>query len=50
MYKTIKLSDVLYGSEIWSLMLWKENKLRVSENRVLRGIYGTDRRVKKISQ
>jgi hypothetical protein len=35
-YKTIILSVVLYGCEIWSLTLREEHRLRVSENRVLR--------------
>jgi len=33
----------LYGCEIWSLMLRKEHKLRVFENRVLRRISGPKR-------
>jgi hypothetical protein len=37
-YKTIILPVVLYGCETWSLTLWEEHKLRVFENRVLRGI------------
>jgi hypothetical protein len=31
---------VLYGCETWSLTLREEHKLRVSENRVLRKIFG----------
>ena len=31
---------VLYGCETWSLTLREERKLRVSENRVLRRIFG----------
>ena len=34
---------VLYGCEIWSLTLREERRLRVSENRVLRGIFGPKR-------
>jgi hypothetical protein len=30
----------LYGSETWSLTLREEHRLRVFENRVLRGIFG----------
>ena len=30
---------VLYGCETWSLTLRKERKLRVFENRMLRGIF-----------
>jgi hypothetical protein len=33
----------LYGCENWSLTLRKEHKLRVSENRVLRRIFGPER-------
>ena len=32
-YRTIILPVVLYGSEIWSLTLREERKLRVFENR-----------------
>jgi hypothetical protein len=39
-YKTIILLVVLYGCETWSLTLRKEHRLRVFENRVLRGIFG----------
>jgi hypothetical protein len=38
-YKTVILSVVLYGCETWSLTLREEHKLRVFENRVLRGGY-----------
>jgi hypothetical protein len=31
---------VLYGCETWSLTLREEHRLRVSENRVLGGIFG----------
>jgi hypothetical protein len=34
---------VLYGCEIWSLALKEEHRLRVSENRVLRRIFGPKR-------
>ena len=34
------MSGVLYGSETWSLTLMEERRLRVFENRVLRGIFG----------
>jgi len=37
--KTI-LPVVLYGCETWSLTLRGELRLRVSENRVLSGIFG----------
>jgi hypothetical protein len=40
MYKTIILTVVLYGCEIWSLTLREEHRLRVFENRVLRRIFG----------
>jgi hypothetical protein len=40
---TIILPVVLYGYETWSLTLREEHKLRVFENRVLRGIFGPKR-------
>ena len=39
-HRTIILSVVLYGCETWSLTLREECSLRVSENRVLRKIFG----------
>jgi hypothetical protein len=42
-YKTVILSVVLYGCEKWSLTLREEYRLRVFENRVLRGIFGLRR-------
>jgi hypothetical protein len=39
-YKTIILPVVLYGCETWSLTLGEEHRLRVSEYRVLRRIFG----------
>jgi hypothetical protein len=33
----------LYGCETWSLILREEHRLRVFENRVLRGIFGPKR-------
>ena len=39
-YRTIILSVVLYGCEIWSLTLREERRLRVFENRVLRRVFG----------
>jgi hypothetical protein len=38
-YKTIILPVVLYGCEKWSLTLREKYRLRVFENRVLRGIF-----------
>jgi hypothetical protein len=38
-YRTIILPLVLYGCETWSLTLREERRLRVFENRVLRGIF-----------
>jgi hypothetical protein len=32
-----------YGCETWSLILTEERRLRVFENRVLRGMFGPDR-------
>ena len=40
---SIILSVVLYGCETWSLTLREERRLRVSENRVLRRIFGPKR-------
>jgi hypothetical protein len=37
---TIILPVVLYGCEIWFLTLKEEHRLRVFENRVVRGIFG----------
>jgi hypothetical protein len=43
MYKTAILPVVLYGCETLSLTLRGEHRLRVFENRVLRGIFGPKR-------
>jgi hypothetical protein len=40
-YNTIILPVVLYGCETWSLIVRKERRLRVFENRVLRRIFGS---------
>ena len=40
---TIILPIVLFGRETWSLTLREERRLRVSENRGLRGIFGPKR-------
>jgi hypothetical protein len=37
------LPVVLYGCETWPLTLREEHRLRVSENRVLRRIFGPKR-------
>jgi hypothetical protein len=42
-YKTIILPVVLNGCETWSLTLREEHRLRVLENRALRGIFGPKR-------
>ena len=42
-YRTIILSVVVYGCETWSLTPREEHGLRVSENRVLRRIFGPKR-------
>jgi hypothetical protein len=34
----------LYGCDTWSLALREKNRLRVFENRVLRGVFGPKRR------
>ena len=41
--RTNLFSVVLYGCETWSLTLREENRVRVFENRVLRGIFGPGR-------
>jgi hypothetical protein len=40
-YRTIILSVVFSGCDTWSLALREECRLRVSENRVLRRIFGS---------
>ena len=42
-YRIIILPVVLYGCETWSLTMREERRLRVSENRVLRRIFGSKR-------
>ena len=42
-YRAITLPLLLYGCETWSLILREERRLRVSENRVLRRIFGPER-------
>jgi hypothetical protein len=42
-YKTVILPVVLFGCETWSRTLREEHRLRVSENRVLRRIFGPKR-------
>ena len=42
-YRSIILLIVLYGCETWSLTWKEERRLRVSENMVLRSIFGTKR-------
>jgi hypothetical protein len=41
--QSIILPVVLYGCGTWSLTLREEHRLRVFENRVLRGIFGAKR-------
>jgi hypothetical protein len=41
MYRTLILPVVLYVCENWPLTLREEGRLRVFENRVLRGIFGS---------
>jgi hypothetical protein len=43
-YKTVILPVVLCGCETWSLTLREEHRLRVFENRVLRRIFGPERK------
>jgi hypothetical protein len=42
-YKIVILPVLLYGCETWSLTLREEHRLKVSENRVLRRIFGPKR-------
>jgi hypothetical protein len=42
-YRTIILPVALYGFETWSLTLKEDRRLRVSENRVFRRIFGPKR-------
>jgi len=42
-HKTVILPVVLYGCKTWSLALREEYRLRCSENRVLRRIFGPKR-------
>jgi hypothetical protein len=42
-YRTVILPVVLYGCETWSFTLREEHRLRVFENRVLRGVFGSKR-------
>jgi hypothetical protein len=42
-YETIILPLVFYGCETWSLIIRKEQRLGVFENRVLRRIFGLKR-------
>ena len=46
-YRNIILPVVLYGCETWSLTLREERRLRVSENRVLRRVFGPKRGMDK---
>jgi hypothetical protein len=39
-YRSVILSVVLYGCEIWSVTLREEHRLKAFENRVLRRIFG----------
>jgi hypothetical protein len=43
LYETVSLPGALYDSVTWSLTLREERRLRVFENRVLRGIFGPKR-------
>jgi hypothetical protein len=43
MYRTTTLPAVLYGCVTWSLTPREEHRLKVSENRVLRRIFGPKR-------
>ena len=43
LYRAIILPVDLYGCEAWSLKCREESRLKVFENRVLRGIFGSER-------
>jgi hypothetical protein len=42
-YRNIILPVVLYGCETWSLTMREERRLRMSDNRVLRRVFGPKR-------
>ena len=42
-YRNVILTVVQYGCETWFLILREELRLIVSENRMLRGVFGTKR-------
>ena len=42
-YRTIILPVVLYGCETRSLTMREKRRLRVFENRVLRGVFGSEK-------
>jgi hypothetical protein len=42
-YRIIIFPLVLYGCEVWSLILREERRLKVFENRVLRRVFGPKR-------
>jgi len=42
-YRSVILLVIIYGCETWSLTLREERRPRVFENRVLRGIFGSER-------
>jgi hypothetical protein len=42
-FETIILPLVVYGCETWSLTIREEHRLRMSENRALRRIFGSKR-------
>jgi hypothetical protein len=44
-YRNTILPVVWYGCETWSLIFREERKLKVFENRVLRGVFGAKREV-----
>jgi hypothetical protein len=43
LYRILLFSVILYGCETWSLIFREKRRLRVSENRVLRRIFGPKR-------
>ena len=49
-YGTIILPVALYVCETWSVTLWEERRSSVSENRVLKRIFGPKRRKRRVEK
>jgi hypothetical protein len=50
MYRTIIILVALYGCEIWSLTLGGKHRFIVFENRMLRRLFRSNRRLGKVEQ